>query len=60
MIFDFFFQALLMAIENESMIFSSDLMSDKLEVLIVEMFLIISLMNDFSSVLSLAIEYFPL
>ena len=55
-ILEFLSQALLAIQVNESTMFSRDLVSDKLEVSIEEMFFIKSLMNDFSFSLSLLIE----
>jgi len=55
-ILKFLFQALSMVLANKMMTFSRDLVLDSLEVLMNEMSLIKSLMNDFSSLLSLTIE----
>lgn len=47
-----------MAVVNESMAFSSDLKSVRMEMLMVVISLIMSLMNTFSSALLLVIEGF--
>ena len=60
MIFEFFSYVSLMALVNELTIFSSESMLVKLLVLIVLIFLIKSLIKDFSSTLPLMIEYFLL
>ena len=59
-IFEFFSQVLLIALANESTAFSSDSTLVRKEVSIIVMFLIMSLMNTFSSALSLMIEHFLL
>ena len=59
-IFEFFSQVLLIAKANKLTVISSNLMSIILEMSMVVKFLIMSLMNIFSSILLLAIEYFLL
>ena len=57
-ILEFLSQALLTMQTSKFMMFSSDLISDRLEVLMDEIFLIKSLMNNISSLLPLVIECF--
>jgi len=58
MILEFLFQALSTMQVSKSTTFSSDLMLDRLEMLMDEMFLIKFLMNNIFSSLSLVIEHF--
>ena len=60
MIFEFFSQVLSIALANELMVFSSDSILVRKKVSIIVIFLIMSLINIFSSILPLMIEHFLL